>query len=475
MNGKILGGRYYILERLGSGAFGETFLAEDRQMPERFLCVVKQLKPKYNSNSGLEIARELFFKEAKILQLLGNHDRLPRLLAYFEEEKQFYLVEDYIEGITLNELIQPAKSWHEQDVIVLLEDILEVLIFIQEHGVIHRDLKPANLIKRKSDNKIVLLDFGAVKQVTTSSSENEQSIIIGTNGYMPEEQLLGYPKLCSDIYALGKIAIQALTGKGPTTFVKDVNGEIIWRHFTKVSDEFALILNKMVKCKDSDRYSLASEVLNALRALPIHSAPTNWIYQRQKNQNKFNWKQRKTLMTIISLFTLSISAILTIGYSLYNSSEGWKTYQDKVEKFTLKYPQNWEVQKESIVGEVAKFISPLEGDRDRFREEINISVENLKSSSISLEEYTENTLKQISMVLTTEAISPVATTLGSNKAIETVYQVERDGLKLEIFQIWTVVKNKAYIVTYTGAKTQSDRYKPIVKKMLQSWQISNSL
>jgi serine/threonine-protein kinase len=161
-----LAGHYQIVRHLGGGGFGQTFLAKDSHLPGEPLCVVKQLKPKAADNATLEMAKRLFNREAQTLYRLGDHDQLPRLLAHFEQDDEFYLVQEYIEGQPLDRELAERTQLSEASVIPLLQDILEVLVFVHQQNVIHRDIKPANLIRRSKDGKIVLIDFGAVKEVS---------------------------------------------------------------------------------------------------------------------------------------------------------------------------------------------------------------------------------------------------------------------------------------------------------------------
>src|ERR671933_63504 len=167
MLGKTLSGRYKIVKHLGGGGFGQTYIAEDLQLPGNPLCVVKQLKPKATEQLALQIARRLFDREAQVLYQLGNHDQIPRLLAHFEEEQEFYLVQEFIEGHELRQEMPIGVHLSETQVIAILQDILKVLEFVHQQDVIHRDIKPSNLIRRKRDGKIFLIDFGAVKQLST--------------------------------------------------------------------------------------------------------------------------------------------------------------------------------------------------------------------------------------------------------------------------------------------------------------------
>lgn len=267
-----LANRYKIIRNLGAGGFSKAYLAKDLQRDDHRRCVVKKLAPKSDDPFTLRTARRLFRTEVNVLKKLGNHDRIPQLYVSFEEERQFYLVEQYIAGQGLS---RELTWWHwtEAKTVAFLQDILETLAFVHRKQIIHRDIKPENLIRRDRDQRIVLIDFGSVKQHQPSA----QTAIVGTQGYMPPEQLLGKPRLNSDVYAVGMIALRGLTGIDPakTAFPTDPDtGEFLWQHKTNVSPELAQVLNKMV-CQDHRyRYPSAQEALQAVSQLSEVSAPT---------------------------------------------------------------------------------------------------------------------------------------------------------------------------------------------------------
>jgi serine/threonine protein kinase/Tfp pilus assembly protein PilF len=268
-----LGGRYKIIGELGAGGFGQTFLAQDLHLPDHPRCVVKQLKPQVSDAESFQTATRLFDVEARVLYQLGNHDQIPRLLAHFEENQEFYLAQELIDGEPLTQEIKGGQRWSETQVIAFLQDLLHVLTFVHEQNVIHRDLKPSNLMRRRRDGKIVLIDFGAVKQVSTQiinpQTGQTRTISIGTQGYTPKEQLGGNPRFSSDIYSAGIIAIQMLTGIHPRNLAEDAQtGEISWRnHAPHVSSELAEFLDHMVRYDFRVRYPTAAEALLALRNL----------------------------------------------------------------------------------------------------------------------------------------------------------------------------------------------------------------
>lgn len=231
----IVGGRYRIKCQLGSGGFGSTYLAEDIYLPNEPERVVKQIIPLSNEPSVLQEAEERFNNEAIALHRLGTHPQIPQLFGRFQENGKFYLVQEFIEGQPLSEKLIPGKQLNEEEVIELLRGILEIIKFVHQQRVIHRDIKPSNLIQRQQDGKIVLIDFGAVKEISTlavtSQGQVTPTISIGTPGYMAAEQLHGQPKYNSDVYAIGIIGILAITGLGPKELLSDTKTcEIVWRY-----------------------------------------------------------------------------------------------------------------------------------------------------------------------------------------------------------------------------------------------------
>jgi serine/threonine protein kinase len=275
----ILRNRYKILKELGRGGFSVTYLAVDLDLPGNPKCVVKQLKTRNSDNTILQIAKKLFNREAQVLYRLGKgHKQIPEMFAHFEENDEFYLVQEFVDGHDLTKEVKPRHRLSEEKVTQLLEEILEVLVFVHENNVIHRDIKLRNIMRRREDGKIVLIDFGAVKEIK-GLTKNQQgdvnsTLIIGTPGYMPDEQANGKPRLCSDVYAVGMLGIQAVTGISPRELPFDPDtGELIWLNSAKVSDKLAEVLTGMVRHHFSARYQTAAEALKALKS-PVSLAPS---------------------------------------------------------------------------------------------------------------------------------------------------------------------------------------------------------
>jgi serine/threonine protein kinase, bacterial len=278
---KLLNNRYQVIRTLGSGGFGETFLAEDTQMPSQRRCVIKQLRPIQNNPQIYQLVQERFQREAAILEDLGGcNDQIPTLYAYFQSEGQFYLVQEFICGDTLTTKLQKQGLFSESAVQKILVDLLPVLEYVHSQHIVHRDIKPDNIIIRDRDGKSVLIDFGAVREsmgtVVNSQGHATSSIVIGTPGYMPSEQAAGRPVYSSDLYSLGLTVIYLLTGKQPQELQSDPQtAEILWRHYAShISPTLAAVLDRAIAYHPRDRYSTATAMLDGLHSRENTIPPT---------------------------------------------------------------------------------------------------------------------------------------------------------------------------------------------------------
>ena len=262
--------RYEILQVLGRGGFGITFLAKNAVLPGNPLCVIKQLSPKVTNPQSWQRACMRFEKEARILGQLGSHSQIPMLLDYFQANGEFFLIQEYVPGLTLAREVRQTGPKSEASVKQFLQELLPVLQYLHKHNVIHRDIKPQNLLRCDYDGRVVLIDFGAVKEQLVKVCEKSinqaaNTNFIGTRGFAPPEQFSLRPVYASDIYALGVTCIFMLTAKSPLDFECDANtGEICWRKEVNISNNFAQILGKMVKTTLDDRFKTADEVMKAL-------------------------------------------------------------------------------------------------------------------------------------------------------------------------------------------------------------------
>ena len=277
----LLSNRYKVLSVLGDGGFGQTFLVEDTHMPSNKRCVLKQLKPIHDKPELRQMVQDRFQREAATLEMLGEaHDQIPRLYAYFSEGDQFYLVEEWVEGMTLTQQVQKEGALSEQRVQAIIANLLPAIAYVHSKKIVHRDIKPDNILLRHTDGKPVLIDFGAVKEtmktIINSGEQSTHSIVVGTPGYMPSEQLSGRPIYASDIYSLGMTAIFLLTGKIPQELGTDPQtGALSWReHTANLSPGFGNFLDCATHMSPQSRFSTVQDMQHALNTLMMGQMST---------------------------------------------------------------------------------------------------------------------------------------------------------------------------------------------------------
>jgi serine/threonine-protein kinase len=272
--------RYRASKPLGKGGFGATFLAADEGLPGFPSCVVKQLRPNTQSPSVMKMARELFEREAFTLGKIGSHPQIPRLLDYFEEDANFYLVQEFVDGETLKQEFERRGAFSEIEIKKILTEIFPALGFMHQNGVIHRDIKPANIMRRKQDGQLVLIDFGAVSsQINKPSAEEDPSglltnFAIGTPGFAPPEQMAMRPVYSSDLYATAMSCLYLMTGRSPKDLPHDpYTGEINWKSQVKLSDRMRVVFEKLLQQSVAQRFRSAEEALRALESGAVEPPP----------------------------------------------------------------------------------------------------------------------------------------------------------------------------------------------------------
>ena len=301
--------RFRMIKFLGQGGFGRTYLAEDTDKLNK-KCVVKQLVVNNQGTAGLQKVLELFQREAEKLEQLGDHQQIPRLVAYFPENNQLYLAQEYIEGETLNTILAKQGVWTEAQVKQLLESLLPVLTFIHQNKVIHRDLKPDNIMRRRN-GEYVLIDFGVAKDLAATVVQTQVGTRVGTFGYAAPEQLQNgeaYP--ASDLYSLGATCFCLLSKVEPFQLFTKYGYSWItrWQQYVSqpLSPELKKVLNKLLQQDIQYRYSSAHKVLQDLQTstLPPTVRPQ---FQVQPQNNHNFWAG------------LSIGILLLVGYGIFTN------------------------------------------------------------------------------------------------------------------------------------------------------------
>lgn len=268
----LLHGRYKAIEVLISTGWEKIYIAEDLYRAGFPRRIIQEIQPIINDGEFIQAVKHLFSREAQILKTLGEEDRIPQLIDYLEVEGMLYLVEDFIVGETLTKEINPNRPWSQERVISLLEELLPILQFVHNQGIIHGNIHPDKLIRRESDGKLMLTGLSVLNQIRTEimafKRQIRSKIGSGRLGYIPVEQMRGILRPGSDIYALGAIAIQALTGFNPLQLEENPEtGELVWQHLATVTEDFAGIITQMVRYHFRDRYHSVTDILADLKSL----------------------------------------------------------------------------------------------------------------------------------------------------------------------------------------------------------------
>ncbi|MHC5760964.1 protein kinase domain-containing protein [Nostoc sp.] len=317
--GQVVDNRYQIIRHLGQGGFGRTYLAEDRNKAHQ-TCVLKEFAPQVQEHQDLQKAKELFEREANVLKKL-QHPQIPRFHASLQvkigAKDFFFLVQDYVDGDNYYQLLEQresqGKTFSEEEVITLLQQILPVLSYIHSRDVVHRDISPDNLIWRRSDHLPVLIDFGGVKQLPASqgfwrTKLAENNTLLGKKGYAPEEQLRqGKAFFSSDLYSLAVTTLVLLTGKEPQKLYDSYQGIWGWGKEIRVSPQLEAVLKKMLAYKPSDRYQRAEQILKDLPSSTVTKSPGNYITTKIKTMVVAPGRQRAS--ALMSRFQRQTQAI----------------------------------------------------------------------------------------------------------------------------------------------------------------------
>ncbi|MEG3858080.1 serine/threonine-protein kinase [Microcoleus sp. herbarium12] len=267
----LLRDRYRAIKAIGQGGFGRTFLAVDEDKPSKPRCVIKQFLPAESqlipsaSNRNSKKAVELFEQEAMRLDELGKHPQIPELLAYSIQDNRQYVVQEFIDGQNLAQIVEQEGTFTETQIKDLLNSLLPVIHFIHSHNVIHRDIKPGNIIRR-ADKQLVIVDFGAAK-IATGTALLKTGTSIGSPEYIAPEQARGKAFFTSDLYSLGVTCLYLLTQVSPFDLFDPGEDAWIWRQYLSnnpVSKELGEILDKMIENATNRRYQTAVEVLTQL-------------------------------------------------------------------------------------------------------------------------------------------------------------------------------------------------------------------
>jgi WD40 repeat protein len=287
----ILKERYQIVKSLATNKFCHSFLAIDKGRSPSIYCAIQLWRSLLPTSTLETTATELWQEQLLSLKKLSQHDRIPALLDYFEDDGNFYLVQEFIDGKNLSQILEAESNFSEQQIWQLLADLLPVFKFIHDRQIIHRDIKPENIIYRSSITPFInggwgdlfLVDFRSAKL----DAENDRTQLetgIGSPEYTAPEQTRGKAVFASDIYSLGVTCIYLMTGIHPFDLFDTSSDRWVWQQYLTqpVSDRLAHVLDKSIQRDLNLRWRSIDEILPALGTYltlnpqPLTSSPPLW-------------------------------------------------------------------------------------------------------------------------------------------------------------------------------------------------------
>jgi len=303
---QLLGGRYRFIRPLSSNHNGKTYLVTDSFFDDQPSRVIRQLPLQGKTPKALSFILMLLRKKAEALKHMGSHDQIPKIIDYFEDNKSFYLVEEYIEGRSLLEILKPGQRLSEEVVCQLLREILKILVVVHSWGIIHRSIEPSNIVQRQSDGNLVLTGFGIFKEISAQNGRDTNGSDLrsatGASVYVAPEWGNGKRQFGHDIYAVGIIGIQALTGlsaedlqqlRQSGTRQSNIPESLLWHNYARASAEFCKILDRMTHPQHRHRYHAVGVVLEDLDAVSRWSE----LEQSEKSDDLAEQAMSKSLLT----------------------------------------------------------------------------------------------------------------------------------------------------------------------------------
>ena len=490
---KILCARYRIIQKLSHDDFSQLYLAEDLKAKSITQCQIERLQPNYNSEvlgdrSWRKTLQE-FDDRGNILKNISQHPQIPQLLAFFESDRQFYLVRELIVGENLAQQLEKGNL-SEAQAVEWLEEILNVLEFVHQAGILHLNIQPTSLIQARDGNKF-LTNFASIKNAIVFGEESTQTI--ADRQFYGRRKTGAKANFSSDIYALGKTTIYALTGRAAKFIQSEsslkANNITLDDGDTVAADikpELADLLNKMIEENPARGYQSVAEVLAELNfesqglvSFPpplIPSTPPSFTAKKKSKSVRRSQKKSgiKMVWLLLTLPFIVALAIIFIGLKKDIYAD-FTDYSNNSYRFSLKYPEIWSLKDvdDPITGEVVSFTSPKENSADQFQEKLYISVEYLPGKSTTLEQYSQTVIERIEQNKNNniEVYQERKTKIDDLPARMIVYSRQQGAFKLRQMEVFTIKNDRVYVAIYTAERAKYSKFLETAEKIIDSWSI----
>lgn len=500
--GQLLNGRYLVVRQLIQKPSHNTYLAEDQHKIEHGQCLIKQYRlSNIRRANSLQTSRKFkifLFREIQKIRKFNNYPQIPAVLDYFLWGEEFYFIREFIKGETLEEEIG-YRQLEEADVLHLIQETLTILDTLHQVGKKHLNLKPSNMIFAAGSQKLFIADFDHLENLLQEKIV-KSNVIAATSVqhdyYLAPEQKAGKPEISSDFYALGTIAIRALTGKYPHEVrLSDLDNyarasivDIETSQTININSQLAKVLQNLISRDPQSRYQSAQAILQSLAKSknvvflpsPYTDAPNNSAeVELTKPLTKQKKKRKKSrllsiIFGILALLSLIVSGLMfTIG-SKTDPYQNFTEYRNEDYNITLKYPQAWTVREleDPITGGIAVFTSPLKNELDTFQEQIYISIDNVSTTP---EEYGEAIINKVynNSNITDIAYTKETVELANQSAQSITYQRSKDNVSLKQKEIFIIKNNRVYLITCVAEKKNYQEFIDTVNQIVKTFTIEN--
>lgn len=493
--GKILCDRYRIIQELNRDQVSTVYLAEDLEQRDRSSCEIERILPQYDREvlgaKSWRKVRQTLMEQGNLLQSISQHPQIPQVLAYFECDREFYLVREHLEGESLAQKTERSPI-SEAEAVSWLQEILTVLEFIHQAGIIHLNIQPSSLVQHQDGSKY-LINFAGIKYAIAGGRASLRAI---ANPDFMATQPSAKPDYSSDIYALGKTIIYALTGRvagairaKTEALESDTESlEVEPIPTAQIAPQLANVLNKMVGKRAAVGDRSAAEVLteldfdrNVVTLPPPFFDPDYFVAKPSAKKSKFSratiasrFKGVRRVIWFLLALPFAIAAIIIFIGIDKNSERNFISYTNNDYQFDIKYPPNWTRQElnDPITGEIVVFTSPLESDSDLFREKVYLATEYLPSEPITLDEYSQLVLERIELANNSEIRSNFALEIDGLPARAIVYSRQEGGLQLKQMEVFTIKNDRIYLAIYTAQQAKFDQFLDTADRIIDSWAIN---
>lgn len=490
-------------ETLSQDDFRQVYLAEDRSQPSKVQYIIERLQPSYDSevlgSGSWQKVLQAFVAQSQVLQKISQHPQIPRLWDFFECDREFYLVQEYIEGSSLEQKLDKSLI-DEAEALVWLREIAGILEFSHKLGVAHLNIQPSSLIQHQDGRKF-LSNFAVFKNSVLLNSQKSPNTIDAT---LSPSETTAEVDCIADIQALGKTIIFALTGnlgspiqaKSPDIKEYQKPENLANYNSANIRPELANVLNKMIGEYPDKCYHYVADVLADLDfeqnvitlPPPVFNRSYSSLKSSKRGKNKYNNqintanfqfkyidKYIEKIVWLLLALPFAIAAVILLIGINRNSYKEFADYVNDDYQFAIKYPQNWSQQQldDPITGEVVVFATPPETTMDLFIEKLYISVEYLPSEATSLEQYTQMVFERINQTRGGEikVHEDYKTTIDKSPARKVIYSRKEGGLQLKQMETFTIKNNQVYIAIYTAERAKFSKFYSTVEKIIDSWEI----